>query len=157
LWIRTFKGISKLNPKAGGFRNYNFSDGLPKDMSGAVYLYKSPAGEAFLGGFEGFISFYPDSIKDDPVPPKVVLSNISLFNKPDETLEYDGFISEIKEIELPYNHNDLKFDFIALHYGEPGKNRYKYILENFDKDWVDAGFTEKCNLYKSLRVNIPSE
>ncbi len=88
---------------------------------------------------EGEIVFHPDSIKDDPTPPQVVLSGISLFNRPGEKLNYEGFISELKEITLPYDQNDLRFDFVGLHFSAPERNKYKYILENFDNDWVDAG------------------
>jgi signal transduction histidine kinase/ligand-binding sensor domain-containing protein/DNA-binding response OmpR family regulator len=142
LWIRTNNGISKFDKQTQSFRNYSSSDGIPipSKMAGPFFAAKSLDGEFLVCSVDGFFTFYPDSIKDDPIPPKVVLSNISLFNKPGKNLDYDGFQSEIKEMELPYNHNDLKLDFVALHYGEPGKNRYKYILENFDHDWVDAGF-----------------
>ncbi len=52
-----------------------------------------------FGTYDGFIMFNPDSIKDDPVPPQVVISNVSLFNEPDKKLKFDGFISDIKELE----------------------------------------------------------
>jgi signal transduction histidine kinase/ligand-binding sensor domain-containing protein/DNA-binding response OmpR family regulator len=149
LWIKTFNGYSRFNPETESFRNYYTSDGLPEIMTRLVYTYESSANEVFFGSSEGFYCFYPDSIKDDPTPPKVVISNISLFNKPDETLSYDGFISEIEKIKLPHNHNDLRFDFVGLHYGEPVKNKYKYMLENFDKEFVDAG-TQRNATYTNL-------
>ena len=58
--------------------------------------YKLSTGEMLFGTSDGFIMFDPDSIKDDPVPPQVVISNVSLFNRPGEKLEFDGFISEMK-------------------------------------------------------------
>lgn len=149
LWIKTFNGISKFDPRTETFRNYDASDGLPEDMTRAFYTFQNSDGEIYFGSTNGYFSFHPDSIKDDPTPPKVVISSLSLFNRPDETLEYDGFISEIKEINLPYNHNDLRFDFAALHFGEPSKNKYKYVLENFDIDWVDAG-TQRNATYTNL-------
>jgi signal transduction histidine kinase/ligand-binding sensor domain-containing protein/AraC-like DNA-binding protein len=149
LWIKTFNGISKFDPRTETFKNYGALDGLPEDMTRAFFTFQNSDGEIFFGSTNGYFSFHPDSIKDDPVPPKVVISSISLFNRPEETLNYDGFISEIKEINLPYNYNDLRFDFAALHFGEPSKNKYKYILENFDKDWVDAG-TQRNATYTNL-------
>lgn len=149
LWIKSFKGLSKFNPETEIFRNYYYSDGLPEDIVGPFFAYKSHTGEIFIPGYNGLVYFHPDSIKDDPTPPQVVISNLSLFNREDETFTYDGFISEIKEIHLPYNHNDLRFDFVALHFGEPSKNKYKYVLEGFDKDWVDAG-TQRNATYTNL-------
>ena len=48
----------------------------------------------------GIVYFHPDSIMDDPIPPKVVLSNVSLFNRPGEKLDYKGFIPDLKEIQI---------------------------------------------------------
>ena len=138
LWIGTDVGLSKFSIEKRKFRNYTIADGLPanrflwpscKDVNGTMYFNTEA----------GLISFHPDSIVDDQIPPKVVLSSVSLFNRPDEKLDYKGFISELKQITLPYDQNDLRFDYVGLHFSEPLKNNYKYILENFDKDWVDAG------------------
>jgi signal transduction histidine kinase len=38
---------------------------------------------------------------------------------------------------------------VGLHFGEPEKNQYKYMLENFDDDWIDAG-TQRNATYTNL-------
>ena len=55
----------------------------------------------------------------------------------------------MKELNLSYSENDLRFDYVGLHYGEPTKNQYKYKLEGFDKDWVIAG-TQRNATYTNL-------
>ena len=82
------------------------------------------------------------------IPPQVVISNVSLFNRPGEKLTFDGFISELDELDLSYNENDLRFDYVGLHFGEPEKNQYKYMLENFDDDWIDAGTQRNATIHK---------
>jgi signal transduction histidine kinase len=42
-------------------------------------------------------------------------------------------------ITLDYDKNVLTFEFVALDYSNPRENKYSYIMENFDKDWVFAG------------------
>jgi signal transduction histidine kinase len=111
--------------------------------------FKTSTGEMLLATSDGFIMFQPDSIKDDPVPPQIVISNVSLFNRPGKKLTFDGFISELDELDLLYNENDLRFDYLGLHYGEPEKNQYKYMLENFDDDWIEAG-TQRNATYTNL-------
>jgi signal transduction histidine kinase/ligand-binding sensor domain-containing protein/DNA-binding response OmpR family regulator len=149
LWIGTDNGLSKFDPKTLSIKNYFTSD----DLEGNRYWYgssfKTSSGEMLLGTLDGFIIFHPDSIKDDPYPPQAVISKVSLFNRPGEKLTFDGFISELDELELTYNENDLRFDYVGLHYGEPAKNQYKYMLENFDDDWVDAG-TQRNATYTNL-------
>ena len=139
LWIGTRNGLSKFNIKSKEFRNYFIADGLCSNYFVTSSKLKLKNGMLFFGTDAGLVYFHPDSIVIDSIPPLVVIQNISLFNRPDEKLEYEGFISEIKEIILPHNHNDLHFEYAGLHYGEPQRNKYKYILEGFDKEWIDAG------------------
>ena len=149
LWIGTNNGLSKFNPKNKDINNYYNSGGFESNSYYPWSSYKTSAGEMLFGTFDGFIMFHPDSIKDDPIPPQVVISNVSLFNEPDKKLKFNGFISELKELNLSYNENDLRFDYVGLHYGDPSKNRYKYMLEGFDDDWVDAG-TQRNATYTNL-------
>jgi signal transduction histidine kinase/ligand-binding sensor domain-containing protein/DNA-binding response OmpR family regulator len=149
LWLETQNGLSKFNTISRTFRNYYKEDGLPEWLSIESICSKGPGGEMYLNTSGGEIVFNPDSIKDDPTPPQVVLSKISLFNRPGEKLSYEGFISELKEITLPYDQNDLRFDYAGLHFSAPEKNRYKYTLENFENVWVNAG-TQRNATYTNL-------
>ena len=149
LWISTGNGLSKFNPKNKTIKNYYTSNSFASNFFPFSSANKTSTGEMLFGTHDGFIIFHPDSIKDDPVPPQVVISNVSLFNEPDKKLKFDGFISELKELNLSYNENDLRFDYVGLHYGDPGKNQYKYKLEGFDKDWIDAG-TQRNATYTNL-------
>ena len=149
LWLETQNGLSKFNTKTRTFRNYYKEDGLPEWLSIESICSWGPGGEMYLNTSGGEIVFNPDSIKDDPITPQVVLSDVSLFNRPGEKLDYKGFISELKEITFPYDQNDLRFDFVGLHFSAPERNRYKYVLENFDDDWVNAG-TQRNATYTNL-------
>jgi hypothetical protein len=43
------------------------------------------------------------------------------------------------EIKLSYRENYLSFDFAALDYTAPAKNRYAYQMEGLDDGWIEAG------------------
>ncbi|UCH64928.1 MAG: hypothetical protein JSW63_09965, partial [Ignavibacterium sp.] len=149
LWVSTANGLSKFNPVMETFRNFGISDGLVGSFFNLRSAYKNKKGEMFFGSDFGLNIFHPDSVKDDPIPPQVQIANISLFNKPGERLIFDGFISELNEIILSYDQNDLRFDYVGLHFSEPTRNTYKYILQGFDEDWVDAG-TQRNAVYTNL-------
>ena len=150
LWIGTNNGLSKFNPKTRSIKNFYFPGGI--DQNRFYYsAIKTSSGKMLFGTYDGFIMFHPDGIKDDPIPPQVVIGNVSLFNRPGEKLEYESFISELRELNLSYNQNDLRFDYVGLHYGDPSKNKYKYMLEGFDKDWVNAG-TQRNAVYTNLNA-----
>jgi ligand-binding sensor domain-containing protein len=38
-------------------------------------------------------------------------------------------------LELPFNHNNVTFDFAAIEPGTPQLVRYQYFLDGYDKDW----------------------
>ena len=149
LWLGTSNGLSRFDPETRSIKNYFTSDVFEENRFMMNSACKTSTGEMLFGTDVGFIMFNPDSIKDDSVRPQIVISNVSLFNRPGEILTFDGFISEMDELELLYNENDLRFDYVGLHFGEPEKNQYKYMLENFDDDWVEAG-TQRNATYTNL-------
>jgi ligand-binding sensor domain-containing protein/signal transduction histidine kinase len=135
LWLSTNRGLSKFNPAAGAFKNYDVADGLQSYEFNSGAYYKSKKGEMFFGGINGFNSFFPDSIKDNPYIPPVVLT---AFKKFDRIVPLDREISEVERLDLSYREN-FSFEFVALDYTNPLKNQYAYQLEGFDRDWVYSG------------------
>ncbi len=86
--------------------------------------FMAPNGEMFFGGINGFNSFFPDSLKNNPYPPRVAITGFKLFNNTapignDSPLKMH--ISETKEITLSHWQNDITFEFVALHYNKPEK------------------------------------
>lgn len=139
LWIKTDNGLLKFNTNTRTIKHFTREDGLADNFFSPFGQCKGPDGTMFFNTGKGLVVFNPDSIKDDTTVPKVLLSGLSLFNRPGQKIEYDGFVSELEEVILPCDQNDLRFDYVGLHFSEPLKNKYKYILENFDQDWIDAG------------------
>ncbi len=147
LWLKTDNGLFKFNTTTKIIKRYTKEDGI-SDNFFLPYSHSHCKGpnETMLfinskfRSHNGIVIFNADSIKDDPIPPKTIITKISLFNKPEEKINIKGIVSELKEITLPYNQNDLRFDFVGIQFSEPNKNKYKYFLENFDEDWVNAGY-----------------
>jgi signal transduction histidine kinase/ligand-binding sensor domain-containing protein/DNA-binding response OmpR family regulator len=148
LWLGTRKGLSKFDIKKRTFRNYTREDGLPDETFLAYHPAKDSRGRMYFITSKGLLIFQPDEVKDDSIPPQIVLSNVSLFNRPNNNNSL-GFSPVSKELILPYNYNDLRFDYIGLQYSEPSNNKYKYKLENFDNDWIEAG-TQRNATYTNL-------
>ncbi len=140
-WIGTYRGLSKFNPSKETFTNYTVQDGLPSNVfiSSAV---KSNDGEMFFGTVQGFISFYPDSIRYKREIPPVMLTGLKINQQsisPGESSILDKLITYSDFIELSYNQNNISLEFAALNYIQSGRNQYKYKLEGFNDDWIHAG------------------
>ncbi|MCW8811082.1 MAG: triple tyrosine motif-containing protein, partial [Ignavibacteriaceae bacterium] len=141
IWMSSNRGITKYDPVKNIFTNYDMDDGLQsREFNGQAEFYSS-TGEMFFGGINGFNSFFPDSLRNNPYPPRVAITDFKLFNSSvpiggDSPLKVH--VSETNEIELAHWQNDISFEFVALHYNKPEKNKYAYMLENYDANWINT-------------------
>lgn len=133
LWLSTNNGLVRLNPILMRFRTYDVSNGLQSNEFNSGACLRSRSGELYYGGVHGFNVFRPDAVADNPNPPPVVVTGFRIFNRP-TPVDLTGDAP----INLTYQENFISFDFAALDFHAPAKNRYAYKLDGFDKDWVDA-------------------
>jgi signal transduction histidine kinase len=87
----------------------------------------------FFGGVNGFNTFFPDSVMDNPHVPTVVLTGFKKFDVPVQLVED---ISLAPEVRLAYDESVFSIEFAALEFSNPVNNRYAYKMEGVDKDWV---------------------
>jgi PAS domain S-box-containing protein len=145
LWLSTNDGLSRFDPKTGTFKNYDSGDGLQDEEFGYA-CWKSKDGEMFFGGINGFNAFIPGTIKDNPYPPGVVITDFKISNKSvgigekwNGEIILENHISETGEIRLSYRETTLSFDYVALHFAAPESNRYAYRMEGLEKEWNYVG------------------
>lgn len=145
LWISTNKGLSKFDPQNNTFRNYDRHDGLQGDEFNSGAAFRTPRGEMFFGGVNGFTRFYPDSVKDSSFNPPIIITGIKKDNVP---IDSNKAIATGSEIDVSYK-GQLSFEFAALDFANPSRNLYAYRLDGFDKDWVYCG-TKRAAFYTNL-------
>lgn len=146
LWLSTNKGLSRLNPASGRFKNYDVRDGLQSnEFNGGAY-FKNEKGEMFFGGVQGLNAFFPESIGENPYVPPVVITDFQLNNKsvPVGKMEegrtvLQKSILETDDLVLSYRDRVFSFEFAALSYTSPEKNQYAYIMHGLEDEWNMAG------------------
>ena len=153
IWAATGNGIAKLSIEQhtdGSFKamrsqHYQPSDGIAgsQSMMGAYCVGHAPAangstisGVFYFGSTDGITAFHPDSVRDNPFAPRVVLTDFRKFNA---SVKLDTVIGEKRHLKLTYKDSFISFGFAALEYTASAQNRCAYKLEGFDKDWVDIG------------------
>jgi Signal transduction histidine kinase len=142
LWISTNKGLIKYDTQNNQYRIYTQSDGLQGDQFTPNAGLKTKSGRIYFGGINGFNSFDPRRMVINRANPTVQLSDFCLSNRPVSPIEEDSplenSISYEKEVTLKYNQSMVGFEFVALSYIAPNKNRYAYMLDGFDRDWIEV-------------------
>jgi ligand-binding sensor domain-containing protein/signal transduction histidine kinase len=146
LWLSTNKGIARFTPATRKFRVYNARDGLQSNEFNSAAYHHGRSGRMYFGGVMGFSEFFPDSIHDNTFVPPVILTGLKKFNKP---VRLNTELSEMQELVLPHSDNVLTLQFASLSFTCSEKNSYKYILEGFDKDWIEAG-SQREAVYTNL-------
>ncbi|HXK43323.1 MAG TPA: two-component regulator propeller domain-containing protein, partial [Anaerolineae bacterium] len=137
LWLGTMGGgLSRFTPQTGVFRNYDIGDGLQGAHFFIGAAHRGRSGEMFFGGLDGFNAFYPAQVRDNPYVPPIVLT---AFRKFDQVVDLGVPLADVKEVTLSYRDNFFAFEFAALDYTDPARNRYAYQLEGFDREWIACG------------------
>jgi streptogramin lyase len=161
LWLSTNNGIIKFIPEGQQINQFSIEDGLQSNEFNGTSYFKSNTGEMFFGGQYGFNCFFPNKVVKDSVAPRIIISALQVSNRlvsPGRNSPINQHISEVKEIRLNYRQNNFTLYFSALHYANPEKNHYRYMLEGFDQEWIDAGtrrFVSYTSLpYKSYNLRV---
>jgi signal transduction histidine kinase/ligand-binding sensor domain-containing protein/DNA-binding response OmpR family regulator len=144
IWISTFKGLSRFDENTFEFINFDVSDGLQDNQFnyGAAIAHGD---KLIYGGSNGVNIFNPAEVRRNDFIPPVVFTGLRIFNQPVKigtTLKKS--INRIDGIELNYRQNVFSIEFAALSYANPAKNQYTYMLEGFDKDWINAGVSNSA-------------
>lgn len=153
LWIRTNDGISKFDPVKKIFKNYNIKDGLPgMELNENIY-FKNNDGKMFFGFSNGLVSFYPDNVKDNPYKPQIAFTKLTIMDqeiKMGENSPLTKPLNALDEVILSYKDKVISFEFSALHYAIPSKNKYAYKLEGFLDKWVFVDANNRTAKFTNL-------
>jgi PAS domain S-box-containing protein len=152
LWLSTLNGLSRFNPRGRTFKNYYVSDGLAGNEFVGV-AHKGTGGEMFFGSSGGLTSFFPDQVVDNSYLPPVVLTDFQLFGNPvavggDSPLQQA--ISFTPALTLDYGQNTLSFEFAALSFASPQRNRYRHRLEGLEGRWIETDCHHRFVSYTTL-------
>ncbi|TDI48770.1 MAG: hypothetical protein E2P02_00075 [Acidobacteria bacterium] len=154
LWLSTNHGLSRFDPRAETFRNYDVTDGLQGNTFSQVdAFHKSSSGEMFFGGLNGFNTFYPADIDVNERISPVVFTDFQLARRsvpigPDSVLRQSIALTE----SLTLSHEDriVSFTFATLDFRAPTKNRYRYKLEGLEDVWTEVGSDDRSATYTNL-------
>ncbi len=154
IWISSNFGIFSYNPVTGKSLNYSVSDGLHGNLFNAGALCQTSAGKIFFGGTTGLVAFHPTTMQANPYKPKIYFSRIFINHREILPGQENSLLTkplyETKLLRLGPSQNSFSIEFVAQNYLNPQKNQFRYRLNGFDPNWIDAG-----SLSKATYTNIP--
>lgn len=147
LWASSNNGLIQLDTNTGALIVFDAEDGLQNREFNQGSYYQGIDGELFFGGLNGFNRFLPDKITINSHIPPIAVTDFKKLNR-SAPLTIAGTTSN--DIEL--NHEDyvFSFSFAALSFNSPGKNRYRYRLEGFENEWLEADASTRVATYTNI-------
>jgi signal transduction histidine kinase/ligand-binding sensor domain-containing protein len=142
LWMSGNRGIfrvsrGELNDLADGRAvsvnciPYGVADGMKSNETnggGQPAGWKARDGSLWFPTIKGVVRIDPDDL--NPLPPPVHIERVLVGKTPADTR---------RPVEVRPGRGDLEIHYTGLSLAAPEKVRFRYKLEGYDADWVDAG------------------
>ncbi|UAM98316.1 response regulator [Polaribacter litorisediminis] len=158
LWLNNSQGILKYNVKTKVATKYNYFDGLLTN-SFTEAISKNDKGQLFFGNISGINYFKSGELENNPFPSKISFTNLWINNNKvhvDEEILGSTILknrlNRTNNLTLNYKQNDFSIEFTSTNYANVKVNKYRYQLENYDKNWQVVDNTKRFSSYS----NIPS-
>jgi PAS domain S-box-containing protein len=155
LWLSCNKGIFRVSKKelndfaAGKIQSvtstpYGVADGMKsRETDGGVQPagWKSHDGKLWFPTIQGVVTIDANGMETNSWIPPVHVEQLIAGHTAIEIPE---------QVRLPAGTGSLEFNYTALSFLAPDKVQFRYKLDDFDKEWIDAG-TRRTAYY----TNIP--
>jgi len=154
MWIATNNGLNYFDETTNTFSKYYKEDGLQGNQFFFQSYFQTEDGELYLGGSQGFTSFYPDKMQQNTFKPQVYITSVGYINHIKN--ERDNFqivkqnIIHDDTITLNWNESSIEFEFVAVSFTYPIKNQYAYKLDGFDQNWNYTDAYKRAATYTNL-------
>jgi signal transduction histidine kinase/ligand-binding sensor domain-containing protein/DNA-binding response OmpR family regulator len=151
IWLITGSALVQFDPETETFRSFDAGDGLPPTQFNDLSGPGPQSGQLRIATRQGYVTFHPDRIRRDTVPPITTLVSLERYRR---DLPGGGPVRETnlphrQEIELGYADYMVNFKLAAISYRQPEATRLAYKLEGFNADWIQLG-TERQISFTNL-------
>ncbi len=134
IWVSGNSGLTRIDPDTFAMRSFHRRHGLQGEEFNFGAHHRGRDGSLYFGGANGVNAFDPRALDIVSEAPNIVLTSFEKFNEP-ATL--DQPYERIARVHLGYDDDVVTFEFAALDFVAPEKNLYRYMLEGFDRAWVE--------------------
>jgi signal transduction histidine kinase/ligand-binding sensor domain-containing protein len=159
LWFATGNGIARCDsagmdgamgatgsPDCSHWMEFGVADGLRSRETATnshPSAWRSRDGRLWFATPKGLVEADPAHFPVNALPPPVELERFTVddvampLHAADSRLRFDA------------GHVHFEFDYAGLSFTAPQKVRYRYMLEGFDRDWIEAG-TRRTAYYTAI-------
>ncbi|KJD34734.1 histidine kinase [Tamlana nanhaiensis] len=158
IWLNiNNNSIARFNTVSKKVNSYNITSGTRLDVFSSRGFYKVDNSQILIGGKYGIISFYPDRIKENNYAPKPFITEFKVQNKEivpgavvNGQVPFEKNININREVTLDYKNRNFSIQFSSPSFINERLNKFKYKLEGFDDNWIEATSASRTVQYTNL-------
>ena len=144
-WFATSHALCFYNQEKKIFTTFSNLDGVDETLCSEGAAITLPNGKVLFGTLNGYYTV--DQSKLLTTNTAMMKLRITDFFINDEQVSpsrnnyYDYYVPESKMVALPHHEMSFAFRFAAMNYQLQHRLHYQYMLEGYDKDWINADRT----------------
>ncbi|WP_281299316.1 hybrid sensor histidine kinase/response regulator [Flavobacterium limnophilum] len=136
---------------------YYVNSGNRLDVFSSSGFFSFKDSKIYLGGKNGIIYFSPHTMKKNNWSPTPIITEFKIQNEEVfPGMEINGQVPLVKDfnydrkIELDYKNRNFSLQFSVPSFANEKLNKFQYMLEGFDKDWITTNSNSRTVQYTNL-------
>lgn len=134
IWLTSARGLWRVAPKRAEVELMDSRRGIPSLQYTPRPVLRIVGAKVMTPTLEGVLRFDPMRLDGVASPPPLLLASASI-RRDDIRIDLDPLA---ESWDLRWNDRDLRVEARVLSYADPAANRYGFMLEGHDADWVDT-------------------
>lgn len=148
LWLSGNAGLMRFDPVSNAVKTYHREHGLQGEEFSSGAYFRTQDGKLCFGGAGGFNVFDPALLAATSQPPRIALVGLEILGAPVHEASPNWLL---KRVELDYRASVVSFDFAALDFTSPRRNRLAYRVSQITDKWIDLNSQRRITL-----TNLPA-
>ena len=157
LWLNMNNSIAKYDLPNKIAHIYQINSGNRLDVFSSSGFYNLGSSKIYLGGKNGVIYFSPLQILENKWSPPPVITEFKVQNKEilpglkiNGQVPFEKNLNYGKSVELDYGNRNFSVQFSTPSFSNERLNKYQYMLEGFDNDWIETNSDSRTVQYTNL-------
>lgn len=136
---------------------YNVNSGNRLDIFSSSGFYNFNNSRVYLGGKNGVISFSPLAIQENDWSPGPFITEFKVNNELvlpgvqlNDQIPLDQDLNYSRHVTLNYENRNFSIQFSSASYTNQRLNKFEYMLEGFDEEWVATSGNSRTVQYTNM-------
>ena len=143
LWLSGNAGLMRFDPHTHAVTTFHREHGLQSEEFNSFAYFLTRDGRLAFGGTGGLNLFDPAHLAADSPAPHVALTGVEVLGA-----SVHGAVPswQLSQVRLDYRASVVSFDFAALDFKSPMRNRLAYRMSGITDKWIDLNTQHRVTL-----------